>query len=971
MDDKLVYKRLEWTSFALLLIIAIAIALLFFENISLTAFKISLVVLLLFAFAMFLILRRTLAETIMKGKQRFKTAEYKFDRLVESNIIGILISTHEGVVVEANDAVLDMVGYTRKDLSHFKIRWEDVILEESRQTTEDALRKLERVGYYKPVEKRIERKDGTKLWVLCGSAALHDSKEGDLVSYVIDISQEKEAERRALEYERIIKAQQEEFKSVFANAPAFISIRRGPDLRYVFVNKAISKISKQDDHIGKTHEEVYDDAISQQDQLIAKEVFRTGQPVKGTGYKIDYKDENGEAKIIYLDYVVTPVFDSSGKVDGVAFFGNDVTDLVMANQEMELSKDKFAFLADTMPHKVWMTNAEGDLQYVNKAWAEYANISTTEEGARLWSTIVHPEELDLIVQTWNESVKNGTELNMESRFRRHDGEYRWHLSRAVPFKDKQGQIVYWVGINTDIHDQKMQVQHLMDAEAYFRNLSEETPFIVWRSDREGKCVYLNQKWADFTGLTVKESLGHGFRSAMLIDNLEAYRQNWIETLKTHSLYQEKFQLRTADGSYRWVFSQANPHYVNSRFEGYVGSIVDITEQELSSQAIKELSDKKDEFLSIASHELKTPLTSIKASIQLIGRATRADDKISQFAVKASEQLIRLERLISDLLDVSKINSGRLVYNNTVFYFREMLREVVQSIQHTTSTHQIIVERSDKVILLGDRFRLEQVVYNFLSNAIKYSPAANKVIVNSQVKDDDLVVSVQDFGVGIATENLHKAFDRYYRVDETAMRFQGLGLGLFISAEILKRHNGNFWIESELGKGSTFFFSLPLHDTSHAIKPETDHRTYYKDSKVEIRCNVEKHWIETYWHGFQNLETIKHGCLKILDLLERNNCDKVLNDNTHVLGNWSEASEWGGKIWLPAMEKSGLRYFAWVHSESTFSKLAASKLANFSNGQIITSFFDHKDEAVRWLENAGAIDSTQTNPLTESDTAELI
>ncbi|HUH32934.1 MAG TPA: ATP-binding protein, partial [Daejeonella sp.] len=432
----------------------------------------------------------------------------------------------------------------------------------------------------------------------------------------------------------------------------------------------------------------------------------------------------------------------------------------------------------------------------------------------------------------------------------------------------------------------------------------------------------------------------------------------------------KFQLRGADGGYRWFFSQANPHYVNSVFEGYVGSIVDITEEELSTRAIKELSEKKDEFLSIASHELKTPLTSIKASIQLIARAISTDHKISPFAVKASEQLLRLERLIADLLDVSKINSGKLVYNNTVFYFKEMLREVVQSIQQTTSTHKVVVEHSDKVILLGDRFRLEQVLYNFISNAIKYSPEADKVVISSRVKDNNLVVSVQDFGIGISTENLSKAFDRYYRVDDTAMRFQGLGLGLFISAEILKRHNGNYWVESEPGKGSTFFFSLPLNDTTHLAKPETDGRTFYKDSKVELRYNPIKHVLETNWHGFQNLETIKKGCLEMLHLLEANNCAKVLNDNTHLLGNWALASEWGGKVWLPAMEKAGLRYFAWIHSESTFSRLAASKITRYSTDLLVTQFFDHREDAIAWLDHVQDSDASE-NISPESNAAKLI
>jgi PAS domain S-box-containing protein len=654
----------------------------------------------------------------------------------------------------------------------------------------------------------------------------------------------------------------------------------------------------------------------------------------------------------YFTWIIrSPVIDHEGKVDGVSLFANDVTDLVAAIHALELSKERFAFLADALPDKVWMTNAEGEVQYLNKAWLEYAGIQATDQGSFSWIDTVPPEEVNTVEDLWKQAYMTGTEYNYEGKYRRFDGEYRWHLTHAVPFKDENGKIVYWVGINTDIHDQKIQLQHLQDNEAYFRELSEETPFIVWKSDRAGKCIYLNRKWTEVTGLSVEESLGDGYRKVLLIDDWEAYRQNWLDTLRTQSLFQDKFRIRTAEGKERWFFCQANPHFTNSVFSGYVGSLVDITEQELNSQAVQELSDKKDEFLSIASHELKTPLTSIKASIQLIARAISADNKVSKFAVKASEQLLRLERLIADLLDVSKINSGRLVYNNTVFYFREMLEEVVQSIQNTTYTHKIIIARSDKVIVLGDRFRLEQVIYNFLSNAIKYSPEADKVIVSSEVKDNNLIFSVQDFGIGIAQENFSKTFDRYYRVDDTAMRFQGLGLGLFISAEIIKRHKGHFWVESESGKGSTFLFSLPLNDLSKPGIPETDNQTYYKDSQVDIRYDAEKEWIESNWHGFQNFASIKHGCLEMLLLLEKNHCSKVLNDNAHVLGNWTDASDWGAKVWLPAMEKAGLRYFAWVHSESTFSRLAASKIAEYAHGNLITRFFDHKEDAVKWLESS--------------------
>lgn len=965
MTDQVIYRRLERTSVGLFLVILVAIGLLIFESVSLLVFKISMVVLLLAAMVLLYILRSTITKTLQQGKKRFKSAEFKFQKLVQSNLLGILISNYEGVVLEANDAFLNMVGYSRHDLFSSKILWEDVITAESKEETTRAMSELAKQGYYKPIEKLLVSKDGHKMWVLCGSAALPVNEEGDVISFVIDITKRKEAEDRAIEFERRIKTQQEEFESVFINAPAFITIRRGADLRYVFVNKAMANLAKHHKN-GTSHSPgVVGDPISMLDPGMARQVYQTGEPIKGTAYKVDYINHKGEQQVIYLDYILTPVLDHDGRVDGVAFFGNDVTELVTSMQELELSHDKFAFLADTMPHKVWMSNAAGDLQYLNKAWLEFADIESLAHEEVKWSDVIHPEEKEITLEAWNKALNAGSEFNLESRFRRFDGEYRWHSTHAVPFKDASGAIVYWVGINTDIHDQKLQLQHLQDNEAYFRDLSEETPFIVWKSDRFGKCVYLNKKWVEITGLSLEESLGKGYMKALDIDNYDAYRQNWLDAVRNHSLYQFKFRLKTADHSYRWVFCQANPHYVNSRFDGYVGSIVDITDQELTSQAIKELSEKKDEFLSIASHELKTPLTSIKASIQLISRALTPDQKVSQFAIKASEQLMRLEKLISDLLDVSKINSGRLVYNNTRFNLAEMLEEVVQSVQHTTHTHRIVIEHSDKVTIWGDRYRLEQVVYNFLSNAIKYSPGADKVILHSEVKDNQVVVYIRDFGIGIVPENLNKTFDRYYRVDDTAMRFQGLGLGLFISAEILKRHNGHFWVESEVGKGSCFYFSLPLSEHSEAADLSDQH-TVYKDSKLEIQYDSEKGWIEANWHGFQNFESVKRGWLEIQTLLRQHQCSKVLNDNTNVLGNWEDASEWGGKVWLPAMQAAGLRYLAWVHSESSFSRIAEQKLIDFSGNHPTIRAFDQRPEALRWLQDQPDAENVQPSPLSQSD-----
>jgi len=356
--------------------------------------------------------------------------------------------------------------------------------------------------------------------------------------------------------------------------------------------------------------------------------------------------------------------------------------------------------------------------------------------------------------------------------------------------------------------------------------------------------------------------------------------------------------------------------------------------------------RKDEFLSIASHELKTPLTSIKAFNQLMKRTTD-ENKLNGFVQKSSDHILRLEKLISDLLDVSKINAGKLNYSMSPFSFAKMLHDSIETVQHTTSSHEIILEAVTDVQFTGDQFRLEQVMNNILTNAVKYSPDGKKIIVKSSIEQGNIVVSVQDFGIGIARTDLDRLFDRYYRVDNTAMRFEGLGLGLFISSEILKRHKGSFWIESEIDKGSIFYFMLPI-DKDSALKSHNQTDRYYKNEKVTIVYNSTKNRLDVDWTGYQNLESVKHGCMKMLEMLKINKCYKVVNDNTNVSGTWSEASEWGGKKWLPLMEEAGLRYFAWIFSPSAFSQLSARKMVDMMEGTVVAQFFNSAQEAENWI-----------------------
>ena len=242
------------------------------------------------------------------------------------------------------------------------------------------------------------------------------------------------------------------------------------------------------------------------------------------------------------------------------------------------------------------------------------------------------------------------------------------------------------------------------------------------------------------------------------------------------------------------------------------AIEDITER-------KQLEQQKDEFISIASHELKTPITSVKAYTQILGRRfQKAEDmKSVELVEKMNAQLDKLIDLIGDLLDVTKIEAGRLQFHESYFDLNDLVEETIEELQRTTEKHQILQELQPSITVYGDQGRLGQVLTNFITNAIKYSPQADKIVVKTIVDKTKVTLCVQDFGVGLSEDDQARVFERFYRaggLDQNT--YPGLGLGLYISSEIIKRHEGRVWVDSKKAKGSTFSFSLPLTKQSKTL-----------------------------------------------------------------------------------------------------------------------------------------------------------
>lgn len=231
--------------------------------------------------------------------------------------------------------------------------------------------------------------------------------------------------------------------------------------------------------------------------------------------------------------------------------------------------------------------------------------------------------------------------------------------------------------------------------------------------------------------------------------------------------------------------------------------------------------RKDEFISIATHELKTPITSLQVFAQILQRKleSKGDYESKQYSTRIATQVSRLTDLINDLLDVSRLQLGKLKFEKVNFNLNELVEEVVEALQQTTDKHTITIKGKIKKQVYGDADRIGQVLTNLISNAIKYSPGGKRIIITLRKDLRHALVEVQDFGIGISDEHKAHVFERFYRAyGESEKNFPGLGMGLFISQEIIRRHRGKLSFVSTEGKGSIFSFTIPYAKTNGAKNP---------------------------------------------------------------------------------------------------------------------------------------------------------
>lgn len=402
----------------------------------------------------------------------------------------------------------------------------------------------------------------------------------------------------------------------------------------------------------------------------------------------------------------------------------------------------------------------------------------------------------------------------------------WSEDQLIPiYRNNQLEDVYWTFSYSPVIDETgkcagvlvicnettgkvKSYNEMLEAKKELEFTIEAAELGTWDLDPVTNRFKGNDRLKLWFGLPLDEEIDLDIAIARMI---EEDRGRVIEAI-------HKAMEKGSDGNYNVTYTIANPDNglrvvkavgkavfdAEGNAERFTGTLEDVTTEH-------QLQQRKDEFISIASHELKTPLTSLKASMQILQKLIKTDIlsiKLPLFIDKASNNLNKLLYLMDDLMNVSKIQQGHLALNKTRINIVDLVNDCCEHLR-MGATHHIQLIGDKELFIDADYRRIDQVVINLVNNAIKYSPLSDRVEIKVEHDAENAKISVRDFGIGISPEKLPHLFDRYFRVDSSGVQFSGLGLGLYISAEIVRRHNGNIGVESEFNEGSTFWFTLPM------------------------------------------------------------------------------------------------------------------------------------------------------------------
>ncbi|MGB3534298.1 MAG: PAS domain S-box protein [Microcoleaceae cyanobacterium] len=500
----------------------------------------------------------------------------------------------------------------------------------------------------------------------------------------------------------------------------------------------------------------------------------------------------------------------------------DISDRVTAEEEREQaeialrdSQRRYVTITQVAPVGIFHTDTEGNCSYVNECWCEIAGISPEEASGQGWVSAIHPADRQNVFQAWREAVQNRCLFKLEYRFQRPDGKITWVMGQAVAERDETDNVKGFVGSITDIHARKQAEAVMRESERRWRSLLENVRLSVVGLNCQAQVEYVNPFFLELTGYTHSEVVGQNWFEMFLrpAERSQVY-QCFQQTLQQEPQNYYQNIIITKQGEEKIVaWNNTQLQSIEGEGIGTMSIGEDITER----YAIERM---KNEFISVVSHELRTPLTAIHGAIDLLssGLIDAASERGKQVIKIAAESTDRLVRLVNDILELERLESGKMTLTKEWVDGIDLLLQAKNQMQVMANRAKITLAVIEQELeFIADTHRLLQVLINLISNAIKFSPSGSTVTISLELNPENLtkdthdwiVFTVKDEGRGIPPDKMDSIFERFHQVDASDSRQKGgTGLGLAICRSIVEQHGGKIWVESRENEGSCFYFSIP-------------------------------------------------------------------------------------------------------------------------------------------------------------------
>jgi PAS domain S-box-containing protein len=696
-----------------------------------------------------------------------------------------------------------------------------------------------------------------------------------------------QAARAAVEGERT------RFQEMLMLAPTAVSITRGPEHRFVFSNLLHRRFYGGRDLVGLPVREALPELAGQGVFEVMDRVFTTGQSYVGRARPVKaVRPGMTPPEEMFFDIAYHPQRDAAGRVEGVAIFAYDVTDLVRSRRTAEAlardlghSEERFRSLVTATSDIIWATPPSGELVEAQPGWSAFTGQTREEYQGWGWLEAVHPEDRERTVRTWEAALSTRTAYQIEHRLRHQDGTYRHMLARAVPVLERDGTLREWVGAHRDVTRQRQdeaelarlltreqrhatQLQGLASAALVISEADSVEHVLRAVTDQAREVIGAHLV---ITSLPVEGGWARAIHARSLSDKYAAWR-DWDEQREGMGLYAWVCQLNLplrltraeleSHPAWRGLGRPKSKHpplrgwlaaplvgrdgrnlgliQLSDRHEGDFSAEDEAILVQLARMASVAIENTrlmaetqaanraKDEFLAVMSHELRTPLTAVLGWTQML-RSRQNDAKAVEKGLTVIERNARtLAQLIEDVLDVSRIITGKLTLHRKGVELVGVVQAAVEVVRPhaeqkgVTLSLEVEVGGSGTAMLVGDPGRLQQVCWNLLVNAVKFTPAGGRVVARVERGERELRVRVTDTGKGIRAESLPHLFERFWQADGSATREHGgLGLGLAIVHHLVELHGGTVRAESGgEGTGSTFMVTLPVPAVLPEVQAET-------------------------------------------------------------------------------------------------------------------------------------------------------